>query len=305
LGAWGIGIYANDFALDLKSTVVSVLRLPLDVDGLIDLLAVAEPSLLDPQSEDHTGCWFVVADQLHKYGIVHPPTIKRVQQYVESGKDIEMMRLLGMSPVNLRKRKRTLDKLLVRISTPNPKPFRRRILTQPQAQVSARGEVLALPIMHKPQMEWERSPQIRTANPYFKSWEEDGFFPDAYGAALVVQTGYSFNYLAWTRISMLDSVWPTIPTFDQCLAGQLTWCGYGTFSQSHYKRMGATVVGRRVLTATASERLTPSQEINYRMSCGPDYVTTNDISICNITKVPEPTSRALSGVTLRAVVAGP
>ena len=291
MGTWGTGIYSNDVAADLKSTVVSVMRLPLDADELIELLTDAEPSLGDPGSEDHTGCWFVVADQFHKYGIAHEPTLQRVRQYVETGADIDMMRRLGMSPPDLRTRQKMLDKFIVRISGPNPKPFRRRILKKPQVQVTAPGEILAFPIMRG-----------RSANPYFKNWTEEGFTPEAYGAALVERTGHSYGFLAWTCLSMLGSTFAAVPTLDECLDCQLTWAGYGTFSRAHYERMKVAVVAACDLTEAVNRLITTPQEMGYRMSGGPDYVTTNDISVCNMTAVPSGEGRSLSGMGLRAVV---
>lgn len=290
MGTWGSRIYASDVASDLKVTVSSLMRLPLDADDLIELLTDTEPSLGDPESEDHTGCWFVVADQFYKYGVSHDPTLERVQKYVESGRDIEMMRRLGMSPSGLRAREKTLNTLVARISTPNPKPFRRRVLSKPQNQVAVPGEVLAFPLMRG-----------RPPNPYFKSWAEQRFTAEAYGAALVERTGHSYGFLAWTRLSMLGSTWTTIPTLDECLDSQLTWAGYGTFSRSHYVRMKVTSIATCGLS-DAVDLLTAPENAPYRMSGGPDYVTTNDISVSNIMAVPDADSRSLSGVKLRSIV---
>ena len=38
MGAWGPGLYANDLAKDLKSTIGSVLKLPVQPTDLIHLL---------------------------------------------------------------------------------------------------------------------------------------------------------------------------------------------------------------------------------------------------------------------------
>jgi hypothetical protein len=141
----------------------------------------------------------------------------------------------------------------------------------------------------------------RPPNPYFKTWAEERFSPEAYGAAFVERTGHSFGFLAWTRLSMLGSTWPTVPTLDECLDSQLTWAGYGTFSRSHYVRMKVTAIATRGLTDSV-DLLTAPEDAHYRMSGGPDYVTTNDISVCNIMAVPDADSRSLSGVRLRSVV---
>ena len=55
MGVWGTGLYAGDFAADLRSTVGAVVRLPFDPDRLVSLLCDAESSIAnDP--EDEEGC---------------------------------------------------------------------------------------------------------------------------------------------------------------------------------------------------------------------------------------------------------
>ena len=63
MGAWGIGLYSGDFALDLRSSVKAVARLPFEPDHLLDCLCKAEPSAADdPKDSDHTIFWLTVAD---------------------------------------------------------------------------------------------------------------------------------------------------------------------------------------------------------------------------------------------------
>jgi len=70
MGVFGTGLYAGDFALDVRSTVAAVLRLPLDPDRLVDIVHGTEPSVADNSSnEDHTTFWLVIADQFAKRGV--------------------------------------------------------------------------------------------------------------------------------------------------------------------------------------------------------------------------------------------
>ena len=54
-----------------------------------------------------------------------------------------------------------LDALLSRITAPNPKPSRRRILAKPQPLLFLAGDLLSFPMQDG-----------QTGNPYFSSWEE-------------------------------------------------------------------------------------------------------------------------------------
>ena len=40
MGVWGAGLYSGDFAMDLRSTIGAVARLPFDNDKLLDILGV-------------------------------------------------------------------------------------------------------------------------------------------------------------------------------------------------------------------------------------------------------------------------
>ena len=44
MGVWGAGLYSGDFALDLRSTIRAVARLPYDGDKLVEILCETEPA---------------------------------------------------------------------------------------------------------------------------------------------------------------------------------------------------------------------------------------------------------------------
>ena len=61
MGAWGVGLYSNDFAL--RGSVKAVARLPLAPDKLLELLCAMEPSAANnAKDSDHTIFWLTVAD---------------------------------------------------------------------------------------------------------------------------------------------------------------------------------------------------------------------------------------------------
>ena len=69
MGAFGPGLYSDDFAADLRTTVSTVFRLPLSRPELVATLEALEPAAAMPEDEDYTTFWLVVADQLHRRGI--------------------------------------------------------------------------------------------------------------------------------------------------------------------------------------------------------------------------------------------
>ncbi len=55
MGVWGAGLYSGDFAMDLRSTIRAVARLPFDGDKLVDILCETEPTVAsNPDDADHT-----------------------------------------------------------------------------------------------------------------------------------------------------------------------------------------------------------------------------------------------------------
>ncbi len=75
MGAWGLGLYSSDMAADMRATIKSVLRLPLDEDRIVDILRDSEGAAAnDPNDEDHTTFWLVLADQFEKRGVAHAAT---------------------------------------------------------------------------------------------------------------------------------------------------------------------------------------------------------------------------------------
>jgi hypothetical protein len=64
MGTWGAGLYSGDLAMDLRSTIGAVTRLPFEGDRLVEILCEAEPGAANnPEDEEHTVFWLVVADQ--------------------------------------------------------------------------------------------------------------------------------------------------------------------------------------------------------------------------------------------------
>ena len=147
-----------------------------------------------------------------------------------------------MSEPELRARERMLDTLADRLSRPHPKPFRRRTLAKPQSFVFDVGDVVCFPVMRG-----------FSANPYCKDWatERPRFEPDAIGAAVFLDRGQTFGYLAWYFAAMLDATWPNTPSIDECIAAGMRDPRCGTLSATHVRRMAITKIGTVRFHATA------------------------------------------------------
>jgi len=90
MGVFGTGLYAGDFAMDLRSAIGAVLRLPFDPERLSEILCETEPGAArDPNDEDHTTFWLVTADQFAKRCIISVRVREQALSIIDSGADLD------------------------------------------------------------------------------------------------------------------------------------------------------------------------------------------------------------------------
>src|SRR5262249_47185443 len=146
MGAWGTGLYASDFAADLRAVVAAVARLPLDEEGLVAAICGAEKSAADNAAdEDHTVFWLVLADQFEQRGIFSARVRDAALAIIDSGKDAAMMQKLGMEPADLRKRAAKLGELRARIVGQPAGSKPRKTIQRPEPYVFEVGGVYTYP----------------------------------------------------------------------------------------------------------------------------------------------------------------
>ena len=237
MGAWGSGLYSGDFAMDLRGTIGAVLRLPFDIDRLVGMLREAEPSAAtDPQNEDHTVFWLVLADQFVKRGIVNAGVRERALAIIDKGSDLAMHSRLGMDPAGLKKRGKMLAELRARIAAPPPSNTRERtVLKRPQPFVMEIGECFAYP-----------ASGTNCINSYYPSKEKiPGWKQDGWGAAVLIDRGSAFDFLAWYRVLTIARPLAEQPDEAALLAaGPWVLKRPGTCSPVHFKRLELDRVAR-------------------------------------------------------------
>ena len=240
MGVWGSGLYSGDFALDLRSSIAAVCRLPFDSDRLLELLCQNEPDAAsDRNHEDHTTFWLVVADQFARRGIDAKRARDEALAIIESGADIALHEKLGMDPAGLRSRRKMLEELHTRISAPlTTRP--RTTLKKPQPLLMGLGDVFVYPVFGS-----------RPRNPYFANKEQDkmgtqapSWSQDAWAAMVIVDCGRAFEYLSWYRPVTLCMAMREKPALE-VLLGEVLWklSRPGTCSAVHFKRMELEKIG--------------------------------------------------------------
>jgi hypothetical protein len=268
MGAWGIGLYSSDFAVDLRGNVKAVARLPFEPDRLLDYLCAAEPLAANNlKDSDHTIFWLTVADQFTKRGVDCARARDRALAIIEDGADLAAMAALGMEEKSLAKRRAMLEDLRARIARPVETAKPRAVLKAPQKLLLAVGDVLIYPTCKgKPinpytvGKEWE----------WVKAWKQDGW-----GALTIADRGLAFDFLAW--------YWPLVicepllhePTIAD-LFGPRMWLSRnaGTLTARHYANMQLKSLGRVLID--------PGKLHHFFPGCATSVSSAiNDISLSN------------------------
>ncbi len=241
MGVWATGLYAGDFALDLRSTIGAVAKLPFEGDRLLEILCESEPATADRADDtDHTTFWLVVADQFAKRGIECKRARESALEIIDSGKDLAMLEKLGMQAGDLRKRRKVLDEVRGRILAPIARAKPRETMKKPQELLMQTGDVLIYPTFSG-----------RCRNPYFVDQDKDrmgtatpSWRVDSWSAMVIVDCGRAFDFLAWYRPLTLAVAMAEKPKLAM-LNGEQIWklCNPGTCTAPHFKRMGLEKIG--------------------------------------------------------------
>jgi hypothetical protein len=272
MGVWGTKLYSGDFAADLRGAVAAVVRLPFDGEQLLELLCETEPGaareLNDP---DHTVFWLVVADQFAKRGIACATARETAIAIIDEGRDQATMASLGMDGAGLRARGRMLAELRARLAAPAPAMKARTVLKKPQPYLLQTGEAIVFP-----------TARGRCINPYFRSKEAiiGGWRQDGWGAAIIVECGRAFDFLAWYRPLRAPEATANKPDFA-ALRTRPDWTLQrpGTISRLHVQRMEIEPLGALPIDAAKFDRLFPTRPSGRSDAIG-------DISIANRLHLP-------------------
>jgi hypothetical protein len=278
MGVFGTGLYSGDLAMDLRSTVRAVLRLPFDADKLVDILSATEPTAANnPADDEHTTFWLVVADQFAKKGVASDRVREKALAIIDGGTDIAALDRLGMKEAALRKRQLVLDNLRARIVATAAPVKSRRVIRKPQPLLMVVGDVLVYPTCDGVNI-----------NPYFPSKEQNVHYSkkgrvawqqNGWGAIVILDCGRAFEFLAWYRAAVLAETRSEKPT-SASLRGGMLWVlrSPGTCSASHFKRMELEKIATFPIDRARAQAVFPG-----RFGSGVSAAV-QDISIANALK---------------------
>ena len=242
MGAWGGKLYQDDYALDLKETLGVLSKLPVGGDEILDRLTNHSGEFPDINEEDGSTFWLVVADQFEKKGIRGSSVFEKAIDIIEGGIDIQIQADRDMDARDIKLRKTELAKLCDRLKA--PKPQRSRTNKRLPPLIAEPGEIYSFPTMN-----------TESANPYMKSWDEEGFEPTGWGALIVFRIGRLYEYFPWICYSPLYVDQDTEPTFESAVASRLigkdfgfggnyTFFHIGVPNSRHFKKLPLQLLGK-------------------------------------------------------------
>ena len=188
MGAWGAGLYSSDMAADMRAVIKSALRLPFEEDRIVEVLSDCErQAAADPNNEDHSTFWLVLADQFEKRGVAHAPTREKAIAIIERGDDLFMMEKRGMKQADLRKRGAKLAELRARLAAAPGRSKPRATIKEPQPYVLDVGVLYACPVKGS----------AVSLYPGRKNRDGSPWIPDGWRQFVILNRGRAFDYLAW------------------------------------------------------------------------------------------------------------
>jgi hypothetical protein len=275
MGVWGAGLYSSDMAADMRATIKSVLRLPFDEDRIVDLLRDGERRAADdPDNEDHTTFWLVLADQLEKRGVAHTPTREKAIAIIERGDDLMMMEKLGMKLADLRKRGAKLRELRARLAAAPRLSKPRATIRAPEPYVLEIGVLYACPVKGS-----------SCINPFVgkKNFDGSPWIPDGWRQFVILDRGRAFDYLAWYQPLVCKKPVQARPLLSD--AGADLWWELDTpktCPQRHFDRMEiAAIGGLPIDLEKARARFAKRRPSIVFLGWGGRSATVNDITIAD------------------------
>jgi hypothetical protein len=242
MGAWGIGLYSNDFGMDVRSAIKVISRLPFDEKKLTEIAVNAFSETAENQNdEEYTIFWLVLADQFHNRGVPAKQVFATALYIIKSGKDLQVHRELGMSSTEIEKRRQVLVKLQTRLTQPvSSKSI--TVLKNPQPLIMSTGDVICFPI----------DKEGMCINPYISEkllerYPDNNFNIAGWGIAVIIACGRVFDYISYyTPLIIIEQLGiSTKPTLDLAKKSE----GWrldtsGTCSKRHFARMQLEIIGK-------------------------------------------------------------
>jgi hypothetical protein len=236
MGSWGAGLYQDDDAEDLRSTLALLAKLPAPGERILEILRETYHGGVDLDDDGGPTFWLVAADQFERKGIACPEVFRRALDVIETGADLRDLQRRDSSSSDLRKRAKILDALAQRLRTPRPARVRPKRSGMPPFAVEV-GDVYSFRTHHH-----------EAFNPWRPDRDYAEFKPDGWGALVVFALGRVFDWFPWCAASALTVPPSREPSLQDAVQSRFISAKQsGTYllpARTHLKKMRMQLLGR-------------------------------------------------------------
>ena len=257
MGSWGVGLYQDDDALDLKGMIAFLAKLPASGDRLLEIILENRKDGVRLRDDGGPTFWLVVADQFERRGIACMRAFEQALKAIDTGADLRDLKDRDSTPRDIEKRAAILRDLRPRLRSPRPVRPRPKGTRPPPFCVEV-GEVYRFPTM---QILVNDLPAYEAFNVWFPTWERAGFKPEAWGAMLIYAKQRVFDWFPLCAASSLTVNPRRAPTLDDARNARFISAiqagSYIVPRPTHLKKMRAELLGRLLLDPAKTRKLTP------------------------------------------------
>ncbi|MEO1460043.1 MAG: hypothetical protein AAFV49_21075 [Pseudomonadota bacterium] len=272
MGAWGGGLYANDTALDLRSTISVLATLPLTDETVLSILLEENEWVTNEGHHEADLFWYVVADQFNKRGIVceraQNEALDRLSREPGAYSDA------FTSETALREWRRSIQDLSRRLRQP-PRERQKRAASFPEHRY-AQGDVLAFPTMLG--LGRGNGLHIRldgdTVSYHSGRAPKDWFKPDGWGCVIVTEHGFVFDVIPYLRIAPVLVSEKNAPTLVDVRSSKFLYNHvgkprvYNGRAFPNASNIGRLVLDTAKLQAAPQDSCTPRDAVLYEYDLG-------------------------------------
>lgn len=115
MGTWGVNLYQDDIALDVREEYIDFLRIGMNNEEATKRLVKIYKDIIE---DDEAGVfWFALAETQWKYGRLLPEVKNKALEFIESGVDLELWK---EDEKQYKKRQKVLEKLKEKLKSEQP-----------------------------------------------------------------------------------------------------------------------------------------------------------------------------------------
>ena len=143
MGTWGVNLYQDDIALDVKEEYIDFLKIGINNKEATKRLVKIYKDIME---DDEAGVfWFALADTQWKYGRLLPEVKSKALEFIESGVDLELWK---EDEKQYKKRQKVLEGLKDKLNSEQPQEKKITKLTLEKAYWEI-GDILLYQILNE------------------------------------------------------------------------------------------------------------------------------------------------------------